>query len=332
MPVLRLSSIGARGFAMSPAALIGVGSRAARRRKRPIPTIPSASSCRSAPAVLPTSPRGWSRKSFQRKTRPELRHREHAGRRRHRCGARRAPSAADGYTLAFFTNGTAISVALFNDLPFDPLKQFVPVSAHRLFRSGFRRAGEFGLHTLGDFLNAAHDKPGTLNLGSIIGRLDAEPDRAAVQIDVGADLVIVPFRTSPDELVALLRGDIQMEVEFYAALKPRLQSGQGPRAGHQRRQALAGTARYPDGGRSRRAEFRRDVVERALCAGRHAAADRRQAQCRLARRSRRSGNEKTRARSRHRRRASTPAEIDARMRSDIAKWTQGHRGAHIPKQ
>src|ERR1700691_4998726 len=27
----------------------------------------------------------------------------------------------DGYTLAFFTNGTAISVAIFNDLPFDPL-------------------------------------------------------------------------------------------------------------------------------------------------------------------------------------------------------------------
>src|SRR5271163_4305941 len=37
-------------------------------------------------------------------------------------------SPADGYTLAFFTNGTAISVPLFNKLPFDPLKQFTPIS------------------------------------------------------------------------------------------------------------------------------------------------------------------------------------------------------------
>ena len=31
----------------------------------------------------------------------------------------------DGYTLAFLSNGTAISVPLFEKLPFDPLKQFV---------------------------------------------------------------------------------------------------------------------------------------------------------------------------------------------------------------
>src|ERR1700744_4168691 len=37
-------------------------------------------------------------------------------------------SPAVGFTLAFFTNGTAISVPLFNKLQFDPLKQFVPIS------------------------------------------------------------------------------------------------------------------------------------------------------------------------------------------------------------
>mgnify|MGYP001091683465 CR=1 FL=1 len=34
----------------------------------------------------------------------------------------------DGYTMALVTNGTAISVAAFKSLPFDPVKDFEPVS------------------------------------------------------------------------------------------------------------------------------------------------------------------------------------------------------------
>src|SRR5271168_3707790 len=37
-------------------------------------------------------------------------------------------SAADGYTLALLSNATAVSAALFRQLPFDPLKDFEPVS------------------------------------------------------------------------------------------------------------------------------------------------------------------------------------------------------------
>src|SRR5258708_7801020 len=40
---------------------------------------------------------------------------------------------ADGYTLALVTNGTAISVPLFNSLPFDPVKDFAPISGFSLF-------------------------------------------------------------------------------------------------------------------------------------------------------------------------------------------------------
>src|SRR6266545_6551985 len=35
-----------------------------------------------------------------------------------------ATAAPDGYTLALLTNGTAISVALYKALPFDPVKDF----------------------------------------------------------------------------------------------------------------------------------------------------------------------------------------------------------------
>ncbi|HUI97964.1 MAG TPA: tripartite tricarboxylate transporter substrate-binding protein, partial [Xanthobacteraceae bacterium] len=38
-------------------------------------------------------------------------------------------SPADGYTVTLLTAGTAISVPLLKSLPFDPLKDFVPISS-----------------------------------------------------------------------------------------------------------------------------------------------------------------------------------------------------------
>lgn len=41
----------------------------------------------------------------------------------------------------------------------------------------------------------------------------------------GVDFQIVPYRGSPDVLVALLRNDVQLMVDFYAAMKSNLQDG-----------------------------------------------------------------------------------------------------------
>ena len=69
------------------------------------------------------------------------------------------------------------------------------------------------------------EKPGTLNVGTInVGgtqNLTAELFKAMAGIDV----VIVPFRGSPDVVVALLRNDVQLAIDFYAALKPTLDGG-----------------------------------------------------------------------------------------------------------
>src|ERR1700761_986506 len=46
-------------------------------------------------------------------------------------------SPPDGYTLTLLTNGTAISVPLFQKLPFDPLKSFTPISTIGYFTCVF---------------------------------------------------------------------------------------------------------------------------------------------------------------------------------------------------
>src|ERR1700739_4818221 len=42
-------------------------------------------------------------------------------------------AAPDGYTLGLATNGTSISVALYNTLPFDPVKDFATISTFGYF-------------------------------------------------------------------------------------------------------------------------------------------------------------------------------------------------------
>src|SRR3954452_21822503 len=73
----------------------------------------------------------------------------------------------DGYTLALLTNGTAISVGAYNALPFDPVKDFAPVSALGTFDLILGTNANSKYKTLEDFIKAARAQPGKLNVGTI---------------------------------------------------------------------------------------------------------------------------------------------------------------------
>src|SRR5882757_3689268 len=76
-------------------------------------------------------------------------------------------SSPDGSTLALLSNGTAVSVSLFKKLPFDPLKDFVPISSLGTFDFIFATSGTTPFKALAEFVAAAKAKPGTLNVGTI---------------------------------------------------------------------------------------------------------------------------------------------------------------------
>lgn len=126
---------------------------------------------------------------------------------------------ADGYTLAVFSNGTAVSVGLFKSLPFDPVKDFVPISAMGFFDLIFVTNANGPYKTLGDFIKAAKEKPGQLNVGTIAAGSSQNLGAELFKSVTGLDFVIVPFKTSGEVLVGLERNDIQMGAEFYAALR-----------------------------------------------------------------------------------------------------------------
>jgi tripartite-type tricarboxylate transporter receptor subunit TctC len=135
-------------------------------------------------------------------------------------------SPPDGYTLGLVTNGTAISVAAFNKLPFDPVHQFEMISTMGGFDLVFVVSAKSEYRTLADFIKAAKAAPGKLNIGTIaVGgtqNLGAELFKSTTDLKVQ----IVPYKNSPDVVVALLRNDVQMLVEFPPAVKGQVASGE----------------------------------------------------------------------------------------------------------
>jgi tripartite-type tricarboxylate transporter receptor subunit TctC len=132
-------------------------------------------------------------------------------------------AAPDGYTLGLATNGTSISVAIYNALPFDPVKDFVTISTLGYFDLVFATNSESPFRTLPDFIKAVREQPGKLNIGTIaIGstqELGAELFKATAKLEVQ----IVPYRSTPDVIVGLFRSDVQLMVDFYAPMESALE-------------------------------------------------------------------------------------------------------------
>jgi tripartite-type tricarboxylate transporter receptor subunit TctC len=134
-------------------------------------------------------------------------------------------SPPDGHTLALLSNGTAVSVSLFKKLPFDPLRDFEPVSSLGFFDFVFATGANSEFKTLGDFITAAKARPGVLNVGTInIGstqNLSAELFKTAA----GIDFTIIPFRATPEAQISLLQGDIALVIDSYSSMKGNLADG-----------------------------------------------------------------------------------------------------------
>jgi tripartite-type tricarboxylate transporter receptor subunit TctC len=80
--------------------------------------------------------------------------------------ARVAKSPADGYTLLVSTSAQAYSAVLLKNLPYDPLKDFIPVAPLTSQPYVLVTGKLTGIVTVGGLIAAAKAKPGQLRFGS----------------------------------------------------------------------------------------------------------------------------------------------------------------------
>jgi tripartite-type tricarboxylate transporter receptor subunit TctC len=123
---------------------------------------------------------------------------------------------ADGYTLGEIGNGQSISASLFNKLPFDVLKDFTPISVAASFEMLLAVPGNSPYKLLKEVVDAAKKNPGKLNLGAINPGSTQNLSAHLFQQVTGAQFTVVTYRTTPELVTALLRGDVDLGFDYYA--------------------------------------------------------------------------------------------------------------------
>jgi tripartite-type tricarboxylate transporter receptor subunit TctC len=118
-----------------------------------------------------------------------------------------------------------VSTSLFKSLPYDIIADFAPVSTLGFFDIAVITNGESKIKSVKDLTAYAKANPGKLNIGTInIGstqHLSAELFRGMS----GIDAVIVPYKGSPDVLVALRGNDLHVSFDMLAPVMSQFKSG-----------------------------------------------------------------------------------------------------------
>ena len=124
----------------------------------------------------------------------------------------------DGYTLGEMGNGQAISMSLFQKLPYNVLTDFASISVAASFEMLLAVPDKSPYRSLKDLVDAAQKGPGKINLGAINPGSTQNLSAHLFQQVTGAQYTVIPYRTTPDLVTALLRGDVDLGFDYYAAL------------------------------------------------------------------------------------------------------------------
>jgi len=121
-----------------------------------------------------------------------------------------AKSPPDGYTILLHTSAMSSASALYSKLPFDPSKDFIPVSM--VISTQFVIAGspKDPATNLTELVKEAKAKPGTLNFGSSGPGSSLHIFAEMFNNFTGIKMVHIPYRGDAPMVTALISNDIQL--------------------------------------------------------------------------------------------------------------------------
>jgi tripartite-type tricarboxylate transporter receptor subunit TctC len=117
-----------------------------------------------------------------------------------------AKSPANGYTLLINTSAQAYSAAFLKNLPYDPLKDFIPVAALTSQPYVLVASKSTGVTTIGELVAAAKAKPGKLKFGSAGLGTGTHLGAEKFNLETGIKAVHVPGDTMPQAIADTVAG------------------------------------------------------------------------------------------------------------------------------
>jgi tripartite-type tricarboxylate transporter receptor subunit TctC len=137
-----------------------------------------------------------------------------------------AKSAPDGYSFAFGgLSTTALAMGLYRTMPYDPLRDLVPVSPTVLVPIGIAVRKSLGVSTLQEFIAHLRANPGRLSYGSAGNGSSGHISCVALLQQTGTQAVHVPYRGSGPVFNDLLAGVVDFTADAPGLIKPHVDSG-----------------------------------------------------------------------------------------------------------
>ena len=138
-----------------------------------------------------------------------------------------AKAAPDGYTLFIAGVGNfAVNVSLFSKLPYDPVRDFAPITKLVVVTQVLVVNPSFAAKSVKEFIAIAKAKPGQLNYASFgsgaVNHLTMEMLRSAAGIQLGNN---VAFRGSGDANIQVMSGELPTMFDTMTSVLPHIKSG-----------------------------------------------------------------------------------------------------------
>ncbi len=143
-------------------------------------------------------------------------------------------SDPDGNTLGIISNSFVV-LPLIRKLNYDPFTDFAPICELASFPPLIVVNADSPYHTLADFINAAHARPGVLTLGTIGPATSTQLAFEMLKYKAKANITFVPFTGYTPAVQALLGKQITSAIADFSTLQGQIQTG--------KLRALATTAR-----------------------------------------------------------------------------------------
>jgi tripartite-type tricarboxylate transporter receptor subunit TctC len=138
-----------------------------------------------------------------------------------------AKAAPDGYTIQGGTiSSHAINVSLYSRLPYDPIKNFQPITMIGSMPNVLVVRADSPYKTVQEVVAAARTKPGTINYASSGNGTSQHLSGVFFEQLTGGKLVHVPYKSSAESLNALLSGQgADVIFENLAPALPHIKAG-----------------------------------------------------------------------------------------------------------
>jgi len=137
-----------------------------------------------------------------------------------------ARATPDGYTLLLTSTAIAVNTALFKNLPYDPFKDFVPISELVAAPNVIIVHPDSGIRSIAELVARAKAEPAAFNYASPGAGTKSHLTGEMLKLRAGIEMVHIPFRGAGPAAQAVLAKTTQVGSVALPAAEPLVQGGQ----------------------------------------------------------------------------------------------------------